>query len=203
MSKNLAKRDYVIITFIGICLAFFTVPIIRNVIDPTFLKVIYFPLYFVIWVLAANVGLLIAGIISEKIPVFLQISKFVAVGVFNTFLDWGIVNGLIFLLDMHGSREFVIFKTLSFLIANVASFFWNKSWTFQVSDESSSKDYIQFLVVSAIGLLINVGVAYLTKEMKPELISEGLWTQVSLLMATVFSMVWNFLGYKFIVFKSS
>jgi putative flippase GtrA len=76
---------------------------------------------------------------------------------------------------------------------------------FNTNTQSTSKQFAAFIVVSLIGLLINtviVGlvstqvVGYLATLSRPDLAKN-----VAKALATVISLMWNFAGYKFIVFK--
>ena len=150
-----------------------------------------------------TVGLFVADIIARKIAVVMQIAKFGQVGLFNTFLDWGIVNLLMSATAIFAGFWFSIFNVISFIIANIASFFWNKNWIFASEEKKVGKDFVQFFIVSLIGMGVKVGVASLIVTVMGAQfgISKELWANVGLAFATAFSMIWNFLGYKFIVFK--
>ncbi|PIP92113.1 hypothetical protein COW77_01700, partial [Candidatus Wolfebacteria bacterium CG18_big_fil_WC_8_21_14_2_50_39_7] len=85
----------------------------------------------------------------------------------------------------------------------INSYFWNKHWTFGVSDSANIKEFSQFMAVSLVGFAINVGAASLLVNFigSPESISPERWANIGALSATIISLVWNFVGYKFIVFK--
>ena len=59
------------------------------------------------------------------------------------------------------------------------------------------------MVVSTIGLFINVGALSLIVNSigAPGAVSPALWANIGALIATAASLIWNFLGYKFIVFR--
>ena len=67
----------------------------------------------------------------------------------------------------------------------------------------AGREFTQFFIVSAIGFGINVGIASLVVNLiGPRFdITEKIWANIGAIFATFFAMVWNFLGYKFIVFK--
>lgn len=160
----------------------------------------------------------LAFLVSKKITVVYQIAKFVLVGGLNTLVDWGILALLIFFFRKFFLTEpnnvlFVIFtvtiayyslyKAVSFILATLNSYIWNKFWTFKrQATESVGKEFSQFIIISVIGFLINVGIASgIFKFIAP---TGGLnfdqWAIVAAVVATAISMIWNFLGYKFIVF---
>lgn len=154
--------------------------------------------------IVALVGLYAAYLIGRKIPVIYQFVKFGAVGVLNTVLDFGILNLLISIFKIYAGAGVAILNAVSFGVAVIHSYFWNKFWIFKKKETAGiTGEFIQFLTVSVIGILINSGTIYLiTTIIKPQFgISAILWVNLAKLIATVISLFWNFLGYKFIVFK--
>ncbi|MCH8987154.1 GtrA family protein [Patescibacteria group bacterium] len=130
---------------------------------------------------------------------FVQIAKFLLIGGFNTLIDLGVLNILILATGITSGLGFSLFKGTSFLAAVLNSYFWNKRWTFR-----SQKDvFLQFFTISAIGFVLNVGAASLVVNvLTPQFgLSEQLWANVGAITGTLVVMTWNFLGYKFIVFK--
>ena len=91
-------------------------------------------------------------------------------------------------------------KGFSFLAATFNSFIWNRFWSFEEhGKEKIGKEALQFYAVTIVGLLINVGIATGMKAVGPD---TTLWVGVvSPGIATIFSLAWNFVGYKFFVFK--
>ena len=92
-------------------------------------------------------------------------------------------------------------KIASFLIASAIKYFGNKYWAFDKPEKAGAgKEALQFLMITLVGLLINVASFSLFTRMNPGLSLE-LWREVSVIFALLFTAVWNFIGYKFIVFK--
>lgn len=135
-----------------------------------------------------------------------QVIKFVLVGGLNTLIDLGILNLLIFITEIASGFGYSAFKGISFTIAVINSYFLNKLWTFKgQSGEKGKKEFTQFFIVSLIGFGINVGIAsFVVNIISPQFgIGDKLWANVGAVCATLTAMVWNFLGYKFIVFKNA
>jgi len=128
-----------------------------------------------------------------------QFTKFFLVGTMNTLVDLGILNLLILISGISSGLEYSVFKGISFLVATTNSYFWNKRWTF----ESGQKKFGQFLIISTIGFVINVGVAsFLVNLIGPQAgLTTKVWANVGALAGSAIGLIWNFLGYKFIVFK--
>lgn len=135
-----------------------------------------------------------------------QISKFVMVGFINTGIDFGVLNLLMFLTAIYSGRWIILLNSISFTVAVINSYLWNKYWTFKKQGSETgqvAREFSQFLVVSIVGMLLNSGIVYGISTFTPALfgLSSALWTNFAKILATVVSMSWNFIGYKFIVFK--
>ncbi len=141
---------------------------------------------------------------GDKFGVFFQFYKFVLIGVLNTLLDLAILNALITLTATSTGWQFSVFKGISFVAAIVNSYFWNKLWTFKISGGIRPVEFGKFLAISIVGLGMNVGVASLLVNVvgPPGELSEQLWANIAALSAIGFSTIWNFLGYKILVFKN-
>lgn len=202
---NLAtKRDYLFAAIIGFLFGVFSFPILKN-LQVSFIKLnfatglgiaVFFSLF-------AVFALFVAAILGKKIPVIFQVAKFSAVGAFNTFFDWGVLNLLILISGIAVGWGYAVFKGISFIAANIGSYFWNKHWTFSSSEKSSVSEFGKFFAVSVIGFVINIAAAsFVVNAIDPLYgMSAERWANVGALAATVVSLIWNFTGYKFIVFK--
>lgn len=152
----------------------------------------------------ATVGVYIGYLLSKYIRIFFQIAKFGCVGAANFAVDIGILNLLIFLTGSAAGVAYTIFKIISFTFAVTNSYIWNKIWTFKKTDtKESGKEFTQFLAVSIIGLVLNAVVASVLVNVIGPLggIKVKTWASVSAAVASVCVMAWNFVGYKFWVFK--
>ena len=148
-------------------------------------------------------GIFIASKLARRFRVILQAARFLLVGVLNTFIDLGILNLLIFVSGIAIGTWFSVFKGIAFAVAVLNSYFWNKHWTFG-KRTSRRKELVQFLLVSIVGFVINVSVASFIVNViqAPETISANVWANIGAVSATAVAMVWNFLGYKLLVFKA-
>ena len=142
--------------------------------------------------------------LGKKYKIILQGGRFVLVGTFNTFVDWGVLSLLMGLSGIYAGWGYSIFKGISFTVAVVNSYFWNKFWTFGKREtKEAGKEFAQFFLVSIVGFLINVGMASLVVNVVGVQFgwSEKIWALFGAFLATLTAMTWNFLGYKFFVFK--
>jgi len=153
----------------------------------------------------APLALLILKFLSRFWEVLYQFGKFAAVGALNTVIDLAILNFLILLTGVYVGIYFSAFKAVSFLAATANSYFWNKFWTFQSKVPITLKEFGRFIFFTVIGLLINVSIAsFIVTVLGPVfMVDPKLWVNVGALVAVVVSLVWNFLAYRYIVFKGS
>lgn len=157
----------------------------------------------IIFPILAPIGLAAAYFIGKKIPVIYQIAKFSLVGFSNVAVDFGVLNLLMWQTNIYSGRWVILLNALSFTAAATNSYLWNKFWTFQSKESSGGSEFVQFFVVAIIGALVNTGIVYgLTTFISPVLgLSKKLWANLAKVLATFASLVWDFIGYKFIVFK--
>ncbi|MFA5172952.1 MAG: GtrA family protein [Candidatus Paceibacterota bacterium] len=148
-----------------------------------------------------------------------QVFKFVLVGGLNTGIDIGILTFLMKISGITGGYSYAVFKAFSSLIAITNSYFLNKRWTFRDKSQENLEQASQFFFVSGIGLLINVAAASLVNNfvlpIEPliafinfflnlvgiTLNSNEIWGVLSAAAGSISGLGWNFLGYKFFIFK--
>lgn len=151
--------------------------------------------------IASLLGTATAAFLGKRIPVFFQAAKFLAIGGLNTFMDLGILNLLMFMFQITAGTWFSVFKSLSFLLAVINSYVWNKYWTFGSTEQTNSKQLAQFFITSLVGFALNVGVASLVNAIPQDAVSSQLWANIGALAGTGVAMTWNFFAYKFVVFR--
>lgn len=195
------KKDFLIALVIGELSAWLIFPIWFN----ARLFFNFWPWRFwllIILPILAIAGLGIISLLREKIFILWQFAKFILVGILNTLVDLGILNILILIFHIAWGIFYSVFKGISFLAAVINSYFWNKYWVFE-SKEGRRREFFQFFLVSLIGFGINVGTAsFIVNILGPQFgLEEKIWANVGAIVATLMAMLWNFLGYKFLVFK--
>lgn len=133
-----------------------------------------------------------------------QFSKFFIVGVCNAVIDFTIFNLLALGFGLVGFN-YIIIKMISFLAATGNSFFWNKKWVFKKKGKIKKKNTFLFLLISGAGLLINTFTAnfifQLLSQHLPTL-PVSLTANIGVTCGIAIIILWNFCGYKYIVFKS-
>ena len=92
---------------------------------------------------------------------------------------------------------------MSFVLGIVSSYLLNKHGPFRPVQKRRQKEITRFVFISLIGFSLNIGLDYVFVNMVGSFwnMKPILWAQFSAVMAGAITMSWNFLGYKFIVFK--
>lgn len=163
----------------------------------------------------APLGLYLFSFGARWIPTLYQFGKFGIVGSSNFLVDLGILQLMIYFFSQGKSPESIaavagitittwtLFKCVSFIVASTNSFLWNKFWTFHEKKlEEARREYFTFLAISVVGLLINSTAFSIAFNFRPTSTREALWATVSAIVGAFAAMSWNFLGYKFVVFKN-
>ena len=161
----------------------------------------YFP---VLLPLLSLMGVWVLETVFKKTPSLVQFGKTFLVGILNSAIDMGVFDFLTWFFSVASGWLPVLFKAVSFGLGAVNSYFWNKFWTFRKKDtEDKTKEAVQFFLVTFGGLLIHTAIIFVVVNIIGVRfgVSERMWASIGK-MATIFTgFVWNFLGYKFIVFK--
>lgn len=151
-----------------------------------------------------------------------QATRFGIIGILNTAIDYFILNFLIY-LGLTGyflilNQKFLIANIISVAVAMVNSFILNKKWAFKSETANIYLQIIKFFAVSIIGMFVihqiifNLlyyhlnfisdfiiqifrysGLTFLSKDF--------ILLNFSKTIAIAGSFIWNFIGYKFIVFR--
>ena len=160
------------------------------------------PILFVVLPALAAFGMFVANFIGKRILLIWQFAKFSLVGVLNTAIDFGILNLLIFATGITQGLGIFFIAGISFSCATINSYFWNRDFTFG-SSRKAAQSFPIFAVVTLIGLLINSSLVYLlsTYVFSQFVTSATLAPNLAKVVATFVSLVWNFAGYRLIVFK--
>jgi len=146
----------------------------------------------------------ISYLIGKKFLFVFQAAKFVLVGVLATVVDLGTFNGLILIFGIASGFYASVFKGITFIVATFSKYFLDKFWAFEkMEKEGMGKEFSQFFIITLIGFAVNVGLfSFINDTIGPQFgIETKLWANFGALLSAVMTATWNFLGYKFIVFK--
>lgn len=126
--------------------------------------------------------------------------RFIIVGGVNTAIDFGVL----FFLNALGVDK-IIANYFSTSVALIFSFFANKSFTFKNQSGDAKKQFIVFLAVTLVGLwVIQPLIIWIsTNTLQPYISNEAINLFIAKLIATVASLIWNYLLYSRLVFKQT
>jgi putative flippase GtrA len=164
----------------------------------------YFLILWVAFPIIALICLWLASIIGRKLLFVYQGAKHLLVGAVATVADLKFFESLIWLVSLAITINPILAKAASFLFSTAIKYWGNKYWAFgKPEKENWRKELFHFILITLVGLLLDVGIFYyFTMALGPQFaLSAVLWTKVSVVMAAVIAALWNFLGYKFLVFK--
>lgn len=116
----------------------------------------------------------------------------------SQFFKFGVVGVIAFIVDylsLYLLTEFLnvyylISSIISFLLSIIVNYILSIKWVFDIKKKQSFKDVITFTLLSAIGLLINLLVMYLSVEVLK------IHYMIGKLIATFIVMIWNFVTRK-------
>lgn len=211
---TITKKDYQFSLAAGLLIGLLFMPILKAA-KPDLFEMLRFAIV-PFFLVATPLGLRIAFFIGKKISLVWQIAKFGLIGVLNTLVDLGILAFLTFIFRsalsidsktvlIAGITFYSIYKSVSFIVANVNSYYWNKYWTFEGSSQKKNEaEFIQFFGVSIVGFFINVLIASIVFKKFLVTLTGLSIDQLGLIGAaagSIAGLAWNFVGYKLWVFK--
>jgi putative flippase GtrA len=125
------------------------------------------------------------GVNEKELERFL---KFGVVGTIGFAVDFGTLN----LLKLAFGVELLVANTISFSLAVVSNFTWNRLWTYPDSRSKPIKSQlVQFFVVNIAGWGINTLVLWALATPFEEMVGE-LGYNIAKAIATVIVLFWNF-----------
>ena len=146
----------------------------------------------------------VANILVKKIPVVWQVAKCFLVGILNTFLYLGLLNLLMWHFQIFKGWHWNALNAAAFSIGAVNSYFWNKYWAFEKKEtRPGAGEFGRLYVITGIGFFLNLGITYsLVNIVGPQFeFTAKIWNNLAAGIAVFIVFAWNFIGYKFVVFK--
>ena len=133
--------------------------------------------------------------------------RFAIVGSIGAAIDFGVFN-ILTTTALYFRENAVFAQGISFILAVVSNFTWNRYWTYPDSrSKSVSRQWVQFLVVSLIGLTIRTPIFVWLENVLLRLFS-GMWTKgpftplfvahnAALAIVIGIVMIWNFIANRY------
>lgn len=194
------KKDLTGTAIIGVAAAVFAFVILSNLdVSKAYLwaSLAFLPL--------CVVGILVGRFLSKYLAIMYKFVKFGEVGGLNWLVDLGVLNILIMITGFSTGIYFSVFKGISFVVSATNSYFWNKNWVFdKTKTKEVGKEVGKFGISTISGLIFNVLVAtlilYFGKNVLTGLGDKN-WANVAAIGGSLSAMIFNFVLYKFWVFK--
>ncbi len=141
-----------------------------------------------------------------RLRFFFQLAKFGLIGTANFIVDLGIFSLLIWMTGIAEGTSIAIFKIASVSVAIINSYIWNKFWSFdehRTDEQTLRKQFFQFIAVSVSAMALNTGITYALINAAGDIFELGpaRWATAASAIASIATLLWNFVGYKFFVFK--
>lgn len=134
-----------------------------------------------------------------------QFVRYAVVGCANVALDFVIVNLLSITFDAYSGSRIVLISTVSAAAVITQSYFLNKHWTFRAGDQDHRLAVPRFIAVNIGAFILNTSIVYgVTTFVPPAFgLTPLLWLNVAKVSAIAIVVIWNFSGFKYIVFRSA
>ncbi|MFA7147412.1 MAG: glycosyltransferase [Syntrophomonadaceae bacterium] len=131
-----------------------------------------------------------------------QIYKFVIVGLLNTIIDFTMFNLLVSTSGIRTGLGLVLINLIAILTSIVNSYVLNRTWTFKSPDLNYTTQLPKFLIASLIGMFINTAtVGLFPLLLLPGTVPSNLALNGIKLLAAILSASWNFISYRYWVFR--
>jgi len=198
------RIDIILALITGEGVAWLFIWLIKN--SPSIdLPILYWLLPIVFPILAV-IGIWIAYKIGKKYLFVYQLAKFLLIGAFFAIFDLIILNILLeyFGISKEEGIKYAIFVATSFIIATTIKYVADKYWAFEKkSREQMGSEFGKFFVITLISGVIQTGVASFVFAITPSLLglTDLVAGNVGKIAGIAVASAWNFIGYKFIVFK--
>lgn len=200
------KRDFFLVSIIGILFGLLLIPILEN-IKPAFWDLNFINVFLLVagFFIFANLSLAVAGLLGKKHYALWQFAKYGAGGALSAMLDMGLLNLLSLIFNIFSGPLIIVLNSFSIYAAMTNSYFWNKLWAFKKEGGGifNLREYLKFIGVTLGSLVIGSLMVYFTTThiSAPAGISEQLWENIAKLISIPFVVAWNFVLYKFVIFK--
>ncbi len=120
-----------------------------------------------------------------------QILKFGVVGGLAFLIDYGIYTLLISAFNVY----YIIASVISFTLSVIFNYILSIKWVFDVKKKQGPKEFIIFVILSVIGLILNSLILYLSVELMQ------IHKLIAKIIATFIVMIYNFITRKIFIEK--
>ena len=119
--------------------------------------------------------------------------KFAIVGTIGFAIDTGTLYALVFLFHFNGENQRLLAKTMSFTLAVISNFTWNRLWTYPESrSKPIGRQMAQFFTMNLLGLGVNLIVFKIADSLLVPVVDLKLALAGAQVAAVTVAMFWNF-----------
>jgi putative flippase GtrA len=195
------KIDYILAVVSGFGLGILMAWMIKGfgIIMPAlnFILPVLFPILavFCIW---------ICYLIGKKYLFVFQLGKFLLIGIFFALVDLVFLNILLEVFHITKGTTYSVLVWVSFVVATCIKYVADKYWAFEKKEgKEIGSEFGKFFVITFISGFIQTGIAsFVVNTLGPQFgASAMVWANVGKILGIAVASVWNFVGYKFVVFK--
>lgn len=126
---------------------------------------------------------------------FWQLVRFGIVGGSNTVIDVGIYTALTRFIPWFGDNIFWA-ASVSFIIAGLNGYYWNKRWTFKNTQQYSHQQLMKFYIAAGIAYAVNQSFLFLFIDL-------GIYDVLAKALSGISAGVINFAIQRFWTFRHS
>lgn len=180
------KGDFIFAIICGLSVAWIAIDLLGNI---GWIFVIIFPLLSVL-------GLYIVEWLGKRYLFIHQAGKFALAGAFADVVDIKVFQLIFWFLPFSNTV-----KAVSFLVGTFVKYVCDKYWAFEQHDHDGVHiEIAKFFLVAVVGMAINVVSFNYFGTIKTGL-PANIWQELCIIFAALVTAIWNFCGYKFLVFK--
>ncbi len=152
----------------------------------------------VLWVVGVQLGYAL-GVLFKPLT---QFGRFACIGFANALVDFGVLYLLIGWTGYSAGIAYSFFKTVSFTVATVHSYFWNKYWAFDAgASRGGGSEIARFSVVALASIVVNVAAASATVALRPAAFGAQTWAGIGAVVGSAVALIFSFIGYRVFVFR--
>ncbi|MCC6934190.1 MAG: GtrA family protein [Candidatus Yanofskybacteria bacterium] len=156
------------------------------------------PLIPALWLAGVQLGYLLGMVFRP----FVQFGRFAAIGFANAAVDFGVLYAFIAATGLATGGAYAAFKAVSFSVATVHSYLWNKYWAFDAGrSRGGQREVLAFLGVALSSLLVNVGAASVVVALRPATFAVASWAGIGAVVGSAAALVFSFTGFRLFVFN--
>jgi len=154
----------------------------------------------ILWTIGVNLGFFL----GKYIGFFNQFGKFAAIGFTNWAVDSGVLALLLSLFGVTAGLLYTVAKAISFIVANLHSFAWNKCWVFDSgASGQTGVQFGKFFGVSIVSAIINITVASIVVNFVHPIMNfnSETWAIFGSVAGSAIALIVSFVGFRMAVFN--